>query len=56
MFVAAIGLLIAVYTDVARFGLTTYTMSHALIFAAQQFVAWLLAGLAIATVVRPARS
>jgi hypothetical protein len=48
LFVAAVGLLIAVYSDIARFGLTTHTMSHALIFAAQQFMAWLLAGLVMA--------
>lgn len=48
LFVTAVGLLIAVYSDLTRFGLTTYTMEHTLIFAVQQLLAWLLAGLVIA--------
>jgi hypothetical protein len=48
MFVAAVGISMAVYGDIARFGLTTHTMPHALLFAAQTFLAWLLAGLVMA--------
>jgi hypothetical protein len=56
LFVASLGLLIAVYAEMGRFGLSSYTLNHALIYAAQQFLGWLLAGLAMASVVKRPRA
>jgi len=53
LFFAAIGLLFAIFSDLMQYGIGSYSLHHALIFAAQDFVGWTLAGFAVASVVRP---
>jgi hypothetical protein len=52
LFFAAIGLLLALFSDLMRYDIGAYALHHALMFAAQDFVSWTLAGLAVAWCVR----
>jgi hypothetical protein len=52
LFYVAIGALFALFGDLMRYGIGSYSMHHALILAAQSLAGWLLCGLAVAAVVR----
>jgi hypothetical protein len=53
LFVAAIGLLLAVCADMGRYGIGGHPLHSAVLLAANRIVAWALAGLAIAWQIRP---
>ncbi|MCX5752202.1 MAG: hypothetical protein NTW97_01010 [Candidatus Krumholzibacteria bacterium] len=51
-FVAGIGLLIAVFVDLPKYGIGGYPAKSALLLAAYDIISWTLAGLVIARVMR----
>jgi hypothetical protein len=53
LFFAAIGLLLALFSDLMQYGIGAYSLHHALILGAQDFGSWTLAGLAVASAVKP---
>lgn len=52
LFLAMIGLVVAVLSMAARFGISAYSFGDALALAGHDFAAWVVAGLAVARVVR----
>jgi hypothetical protein len=55
LYVATIGLLLAVSGDLAEYGIGGYPASDAVLLSANQFVSWVLAGLVMAWLVRDRR-
>jgi hypothetical protein len=53
LFIAAIGLLVAVYGDLLKFGIDNYPLGDALMLAAYDVVAWTLVGLVVAWRMKP---
>lgn len=53
LFFAAIGLLLAVSGDLARYGIGGYPLGDAMAYAVNHTVAWTLAGLVVAWRIRP---
>jgi len=53
LFFVAVGVLVALVADVARFGIGGYTMGDALLVAASDLAAWTLVGLVVAWRMRP---
>jgi len=53
MFFVALGLLLAVFSDVPRFGIGGYPLNDALALAANDLVMWTLVGLVVAWRIRP---
>lgn len=53
LFFAAIGLLVAVYGDLLKFGIDSYPLDDALMLAAYDIAAWTLVGLVVAWRMKP---
>ena len=53
LFIAAIGLLFAVFSDLAKFGIGGYPLPSLLLLAANDFISWTLAGLVVAWWLKP---
>lgn len=53
LFFAAIGLLFAVFSDLAKFGIGGYPLRSVLLLAANDFISWTLAGLVVARCIKP---
>lgn len=54
VFFVGIGLLIAVFNDLDKFGIAEFSLRDALILASYDIVTWAVIGLAVAGVMRPA--
>ncbi len=55
MFFAAIGLLLAVFIDLTRFGIGDYPVNDALVLAVNHVIVWTLVGLVVAWRLKPGR-
>jgi len=53
LFFAGIGLLFAVFSDVANFGIAGYPLRSVLLLAANGLISWTLAGLMVALWIKP---
>jgi len=53
LFFVAIGLLLAVFTDIPKFGIGNYRLADALAFAANNLLMWTIVGLVVAWRIRP---
>ncbi|MFN8546625.1 MAG: hypothetical protein U0527_01295 [Candidatus Eisenbacteria bacterium] len=57
LYVAVIGVLLALFGDIPKYGIGGYPASSALLLAANHAASWVMAGLAMASVMRvPARA
>ena len=56
LFLATIGIVLALLSVSARFGISAYPLGDALALAVHDLAAWVLAGLAVAWVVRPSEA
>jgi hypothetical protein len=52
LYFVVIGLLLALFGDMMRYGIGSYALHHSLILAGQTLIGWTLAGLAVASVVK----
>jgi hypothetical protein len=55
VFFATIGIIVALFSILARFGLASYSLGDAVALGIHDFAAWLLAGLLVAWKVNPAK-
>lgn len=53
LFISALGLLFALFSDLAKFGIGGYPLRSVLLLAANSFVSWILAGLVMARWMKP---
>ena len=53
LFFVAIGLLFALFSDMAKFGIGSYPIKDAMAFAANDIVMWTLVGLVVAWRIQP---
>jgi hypothetical protein len=56
LFLATIGIVLALLSVSARFGISAYSLGDALALAVHDLAAWVLAGLAVAWVVKPSEA
>ena len=56
LFFTAIGLLLAIFTDLQRFGIGGYPLSDAVLLGASNIVMWTLVGLVVAWRMKPMRA
>lgn len=55
LFFTVIGLLFAVFSDLQKAGISAYPMHDALLWAAYDLATWMVVGLVVALVIKPAR-
>ncbi|MBT3251951.1 MAG: hypothetical protein HN729_12485 [Candidatus Marinimicrobia bacterium] len=53
LFFAAIGLLIAIFTDLTNFGIGSYPVKDAIKFASVHFISWTIVGIVVAARIQP---
>lgn len=56
LFFAAIGVIVALVADLTRFGIGSYPAGDAALIALNRVVVWTLAGLVVASLIKPARA